>query len=143
MRQLLLDRLDLELALTHVLEILGRTEEHVHERSGERQHETEQRRNPDEPRILDAAARVLEDPVGERDPEDRGEDDEQVAGFDPRHRRTLPIRYPAANAPPTITTSTTAAKAKTPSFSLTLWVVARIAEVGKKIERTGDEDGAV
>src|SRR5438094_3234633 len=73
-REALLHRLDLELALAHVLEVLGRTEEHVDDRADER-HEAEQRRHPDEPRVLDSPPRVLVDRERDREPED--DDDEQ------------------------------------------------------------------
>ena len=67
----LLELADLEIALPDVLQVLGRTEEHVDERAEERRDETEERRHRDQPRILDPAARVLVHPVRDREPEDR------------------------------------------------------------------------
>ena len=71
----LLDRPDLELALAHVVEVLRRAEEHVDERTEERRHEAEQRRQRDEPRVLDPPASVLVDPEADREPEDDAEGD--------------------------------------------------------------------
>src|SRR5690349_7575747 len=118
-RKPLLHRLDLELALAHVFEVLRRPEEHVDERADVRQHEPDRNRDGDEDRILDAALRVLVDPVRDREPQDDQEEDEQVADDLPGpggeevvnsaeracdHRRILPIKYPTRNATPTIAT---------------------------------------
>src|SRR2546430_15304322 len=81
-REPLLHRLDLELALAHVLEVLRRPEEHVDQRPDEGRHEPEQRRHRDEPRILDPAPGVLVDPERDREPEDADEEQRQV----PDHR---------------------------------------------------------
>ena len=86
LRQPLLHRPDLELALAHVLDVLRRAEEEVDDRADERRHEPEHRRHRDEPRILDPPARVLVDPVGGREPEDGDEEDRQVARHHPRAR---------------------------------------------------------
>src|SRR4051794_11246380 len=83
-REALLHRLDLELALTNVLEVLGRAEEHVDQRADERRHQAEHGRHPDEPRVLDPPTRVLVDPEGRRQPEDRDEEHAQVADHGPR-----------------------------------------------------------
>ena len=79
-REPLLHRLDLELALARVLEVLGRAEEHVDDRPEERREEADERREPDEPRIRDPAARVLERPVRGREPEDDDEADRRCCG---------------------------------------------------------------
>ena len=81
----LLHRPDLELALAHVLEVLGRPEQHVDERADERD-EAERGRDPDEQPVLDAAPRVLVDPVDGRDPEDDHEEDREVPDHVPRRR---------------------------------------------------------
>src|SRR3954470_5235918 len=51
------------------------------------------------------------------------------------------MRYPAANAPPTITTSTKNASANTLTLSPRLWAVAGVTELCQKIERARDDDG--
>src|SRR3954471_14195721 len=51
------------------------------------------------------------------------------------------MRYPAANAPPTITTSTKNASANTLTLSPRLCVVAGVTELCQKIERARDDDG--
>src|SRR5574340_257537 len=61
----LLHRLDLELALVDVLQVLGGPKEEVDDGAEERRDEPEQRRQPDEPRLLDAATCVLERPERE------------------------------------------------------------------------------
>ena len=76
----LLHRLDLELALAHVLEVLGRAEEHVEERPEEGREDAERDGHREEPRVLDPALRVLVDPEGRREPEDDDEEEEDVAG---------------------------------------------------------------
>src|SRR6185503_7431812 len=83
-RQALLHRLDLELALAHVLEVLGRPEEHVDQRADEGRDQPEHGRYPDEPRIFDPPPRVLEDPERRRQPEDCDEEQRQVADHGPR-----------------------------------------------------------
>src|SRR5947199_239060 len=62
-----------------LLECLGRPEEEVDERPQERR-EPEQGRDADEPAVVDAPARVAEDPPGEAEPEDDHEEDRDVAG---------------------------------------------------------------
>src|SRR5437763_4991081 len=134
----LLHRLDLELALAHVLEVLRRPEQHVHERAEVWDHEADRHGGGDQDRILDAPLRVLVDPVADREPERDQEEEEQVENdvpgirrkevVDPAegagdHRRILPIRYPARNASPTIAASTNAANAKTVSLSPTFAIV--------------------
>src|SRR5262249_14306861 len=116
----LLDRLDLELALAHLVEILGWTEEHVDERAEERREEPEQRREGDDPRAVDPPPRVLERPVADREPEDGADRDqrrprdrpctrreevgEEENRQDGRHyKSSLPIMYPAKKASPTKT----------------------------------------
>ncbi len=79
LRETLLHRFDLELALTRVLDVLRRPEEHVDDRPEERREEPEQRRQSDEPRIFDTTACVLERPVRGRKPENDDERDPQVA----------------------------------------------------------------
>ena len=61
----LFDRLDLELPLPHVLEVLRRAEEHVDERPDERDDERDEGRQTDEERVLHPPARVLVRPVAE------------------------------------------------------------------------------
>ena len=73
-----LHRLDLELALARVLQILGRPEEHVDDRTEERRHEADQRRNADEPGICDPPSCVLERPVRGREPEEHEHDERGV-----------------------------------------------------------------
>src|SRR3954452_9143650 len=51
------------------------------------------------------------------------------------------MRYPAANAPPTITTSTKNASANTLTLSPRLCVVAGVTELCQKIERARDNNG--
>ena len=101
----LLHRLDLELALARVLQILGRSEEHVDDRPEERREQADEGREADEPRVLDPPPRVLERPVRRREPEDDDEPDPEVAEKRPvgiverelserhgdRHSRSLPI----------------------------------------------------
>src|SRR5262249_26519231 len=111
-----LDRLDLEVALTDVLEVLGRPEEHVDERAEERWKCPDQRREGDQQRALDPPARVLQDPRDRREPEEQ--DDGGADGLDgrpgarmeeivhsrenaPAQRKNLPMSQPAANASPT------------------------------------------
>ena len=76
----LLHRLDLELALAHVLEVLGRPEEHVDQRPDERRSTPSRVETHDEQRILDPAPRVLVHPVDGRDPEDDHEEDARDCG---------------------------------------------------------------
>src|SRR5207244_1181457 len=130
----LLDRANLELALANVVEVLGRSEQHVDEWAEERRHRAEQRRERDEERRGDPAPRVLPHP------EDRGEpqhDDESRAdrldhaprgrveeGVDAAeeardHKNNLPRTHPARNARPTKRPSRSAAKAKTLNRSRT------------------------
>src|SRR5262249_27581706 len=127
--QAALDRLDLELALVHVREVLGRPEEHVDERAEEGRDRAHERREPDEHRLGDTAAGVLPDPVDRREPEDDHEQNTNRANHGPRlgveevvhapedtrdHSSILPSTHPAINASPTQKTSKTAAKRKTP-----------------------------
>src|SRR3954469_17282494 len=136
--QPLLHRLDLELALPHVLEVLRRAEEHVDEGPDERRDKPEHDGHRDQDRVLDAALRVLVHPVADGEPENDQEENEQVSDdlpgpggkevVDPTeracdHRRILPIKYPARNASPTIATSTNVANAKTVSLSPTFAIV--------------------
>ena len=74
-----LERLHLELALAHLVQVLGRPEEHVDDGADEGRHEAEHRRHRDEPGILDAAPRVLVRPVADREPEDDEEEEQEVA----------------------------------------------------------------
>ena len=64
----------------------GGTEQHVDERADEGRHEPEHRRHGDEPRVLNAAARVLVRPVAHGEPEDDDEEEQQVARDEPRLR---------------------------------------------------------
>ena len=69
--------LHLQLALAHVLQVLGRAQDHVDDRA----HEREQRRRrgtADEHRILDPAPRVGVRPVDQRQVQDDDEQDQQV-----------------------------------------------------------------
>src|SRR5262249_21266127 len=137
-RKTLLHRLDLELALAHVLEVLGRPEEHVHEGADVGQHEPDRDRDGHEHGVLDPPLRVLVDPVSDGEPEDDQKEDHQVAHDLPGpggeevvhpaeracdHRRILPIKYPTRNATPTIATRTKVAKAKTVTLSPTFAIV--------------------
>src|SRR6266508_5335551 len=132
--QPLLHRLDLELPLAHVLEVLGRAEEHVHERADVGNDQSDRDGGRDQHRVLDSALGVFVDPVADREPERDQEKEEQVPDHLPRaggeevvdagegaggHRRILPITYPARNASPTIAAKTKAAKARTISLSPT------------------------
>ena len=81
--QALLHRLDLELALAHVLDVLGRPEEHVDERPEERRDDARGRRPSRGARVLDPAARVLVDPERRREPEDDDEEDRDVPDEEP------------------------------------------------------------
>src|SRR5690349_6882046 len=74
----ILDRLDLELALAHVLEVLGRPEEHVDERADVRDHERDEHRETDEQRVFHPALRVLVRPKAEAEPEDEGEEEQAI-----------------------------------------------------------------
>ena len=68
---------DLQLALAHVLEVLGRTHDQVDDRADER----EQRRGggaADQQRVGDAPARVGEGPVHQREPDNDEEQEQQV-----------------------------------------------------------------
>ena len=84
-REARLDRADLELALTPVVDELRRAEEHVDERPDERREQPDERREPDEERVLDAALRVAERPVAEREPE---HDEHHDGHLDDEMRRT-------------------------------------------------------
>src|SRR5664280_1811723 len=68
----------LELALVHLVQILGRTEKHVDDRAEERKEQRERRGGADQPRVLDAAASVLVNPVRDREPEDGQEEEGQI-----------------------------------------------------------------
>ena len=81
-----LHRLDLELALAHVLEVLRRAEQHVDQRPDERARRPIARHDTDDQLVRDAPAGVLEDPVDRRDPEDEHEEDREVAHDVPRRR---------------------------------------------------------
>src|SRR3954453_20248357 len=59
--------LDLELALAHVVEVLRRAQQDVDDDADDRD-ETEDHGHPHHPRVLDAPACVLVDPVGDRNP---------------------------------------------------------------------------
>src|SRR2546423_1732987 len=100
-REAILDRLDLELALAHVLEVFGRPEEHVDERPEVRDHQRDEHRQADEERILHPAFRVLVRPETETEPEDDGEEEQAIedavrgTGADAAGHRheTAAIRY--------------------------------------------------
>src|SRR6476659_3972236 len=132
--QPLLHRFDLELSFAHVLEVLRRTEEHVHERADVGNDQPDRDRGRDQHRVLDSALGVLVDPVAHGEPERDQEEEEQIPDHLPGtggeevvdagegaggHRSILPITYPARNASPTIAARTKAAKAKTISLSPT------------------------
>src|SRR5262249_7828313 len=85
-RESLLHRLDLELALANIFEVLRRAEEHVHERAEERRDQSEHDGHRDEPRVFDPSPRVLVDPVRDREPEDDEEEQQQVADYEPGAR---------------------------------------------------------
>src|SRR6185503_17019746 len=146
----LLHRLDLELALPHLLEVLGRAEEHVEKRAEERREDPERHGHCEKPRILDPAARVLVDPEGRGEPKDDEEEEEDVADDEPDvgvekvleaseevvrvgrrlrqklhrgHKRIFPTSHPAPNETATIATRTNAASTKTLSRSPTLLMV--------------------
>src|SRR5512133_537306 len=74
-----LRRLHLELALAHVLEVLGRAHDHVDDRAHERE-QGGRRRARDEHRIGDAPARVGIRVVDERQPHDHEDEDQQLDG---------------------------------------------------------------
>src|SRR4051812_15717996 len=78
-------RLDLELALPDILEVLGRAEQHVDQRPDEWD-DADRSHDADDQLVRDAAARVLEHPVDGRDPEHDREEDREVAGDVPRRR---------------------------------------------------------
>src|SRR4026209_870809 len=95
---------------------------------GDRGHRTEPGRHREEPRVLDPPPGVLVDPVDGREPEDdpeqdpdvprdvdRARGDQVVGGGDHGQRRSLPRIYPAANAAPTIASTTNAANPSTAS----------------------------
>ena len=125
-RDALLHRRDLELALAHVLEVLRRAEEHVHERAEERRDQSEHRAERDQKRILHPPLRILVRPVTEREPEHECEEGKPVedrvlgAGAEEageRHRRILPITQPAAKAEPIARARTAKASTNIESFS--------------------------
>jgi len=67
--QTLLQRAHLELALVHVLEVLGRTHDGVDEETEGTENEPGQHGHGDDHLVVDPAARVLEDPVGATEPQ--------------------------------------------------------------------------
>src|SRR5438067_124487 len=159
-RQSVLHRTDLELTLAHVFEVLGRAEQHVDEWTDER-NQAEADARPDEEGVLDAAARIFKDPVGEAEPEQREHEEREPPRDAPRpraeevvdaaegagdgHRKILPIRYPAANANPTMAKTTRTAKTSTLTLSpaaAIVGVLAATGEIGKEIKASRDEDGA-
>src|SRR5581483_8979984 len=127
-RQPLLDRADLEIPFPHLVEILGRAEEHVDQRADERQRERDQRRERDQPPVGDAPPRVLVRPERDGEPEDDADRDQARARERPgaggeevgerwvrqeggRHyNSSLPIMYPAVNVNPTKAPRMTTAK---------------------------------
>src|SRR5207248_1852301 len=131
-RQSVLHRTDLELTLAHVFEVLGRAEQHVDEWTDER-NQAEADARPEEEGVLDAAARIFKDPVGEAEPEQHEHEEREPPRDAPRpraeevvdaaegagdgHRKILPIRYPAANANPTMAKTTRTAKTSTLTLS--------------------------
>ena len=64
--QAFLHRLDLQLALPHVLEVFRRPEEHVDQSAQVRRDQAQDDRHRNEHRIFDSALRVLVDPVADR-----------------------------------------------------------------------------
>ena len=74
-----LGRLHLELALAHVLEVLGRADDHVDDGPHERE-QRGRRRAGDEHRIGDAPARIGIRVVDERQPHDHEDEDQQLDG---------------------------------------------------------------
>src|SRR4249919_4365191 len=90
----LFHRLDLELALTYVLQVLRRPKEHVDEGTHEGRHQPEHRRRAHEPRILDPPPRVLVHPVPDREPEDDDEENQQVLDERPRARAEEVVEPP-------------------------------------------------
>ena len=71
--------LRLELALAHVLEVLGRAQDHVDDRADERE-QRRHRRTADQHRIVDPPARVGVCPVDQREVQDGDEQDQQIHG---------------------------------------------------------------
>src|SRR5581483_9956323 len=134
--QPLLDRADLQLALAHVLEVLRRTDEEVHDRAEEGDEQPHRGRERDEPGRGDPPACVLQHPERGGEPEQCCDENRAVAPELPaggcdgagwrdgghvldRQSRILPTIYPSRNAPPTIATSTPSATAKTTMRSRT------------------------
>ena len=76
----LLHRPDLELALAHVLEVLGRAEEHVDQRADERRSTPSSVATQTSSVSSIRRRRVLEDPVDGREPEDDHEEDPRGCG---------------------------------------------------------------
>jgi hypothetical protein len=74
-----LRRGDLELALAHVLEVLGRAHDQVHDRPDEREQRS-RRGARDEHRVRDPAVSVGEGPVDQREPDHHEEQEKQVDG---------------------------------------------------------------
>ena len=99
-RELLLQRLQLGVPRANVGDRLRRPEEEVDDRADEGRHQPEQIREEPGEAIPDPAPRILVHPVREREPEDDGEDDGDVAGdgeagrleeiVDPRHESHIP-----------------------------------------------------
>src|SRR6266568_1104841 len=83
-REPLLHRLDLELPLPHVLEILRRPEEHVDQRADVGNDETDRDGGCDQDRIFDPPLGVLVDPVADGEPERDQEEIDQVQDHVPR-----------------------------------------------------------
>src|SRR6266480_2792020 len=83
-REPVLHRPDLELSLPHLFEIFGRPQQEVDERADERRHKPDQGRHRNEPRIFDPPPRILVDPHRHGQPEDRDEEDGEVADDRPR-----------------------------------------------------------
>ena len=75
-----LGRLHLELALAHVVEVLGRAHDHVDDRADEREEQRRERRAADEHRVVDPPAGVGVRPVHEREPDHDRKRIEQVDG---------------------------------------------------------------
>jgi len=85
----ILQRPHLDLARVRVRERLGWPEERVDDRADEREPEADRAGEPDEPAVVDTATGVTDDAIAEPEPEDGGEEDEEVEGERVSHARNV------------------------------------------------------
>ena len=157
-----LDRLDLELALADVLEVLGRAEQHVDQRAEERRDRAEQGREPTSGGLAIRRRASLQHPGDRREPEEdarqrrptlHGSDhavEWKKSCIPPKSSQshsTLPSSQPAANASPTIEGEQEGREDEdAESLHGPADIVRFLADgrkLGKQVERAGHKDRAV